>query len=91
VFGASRDAGVGKPRVTAGLELFAPDGHLVRKLDPTPVVVDADGRVVRQVGISVEGMNEGLYDLVLDVRDEVKGAGLKHREAFMLARDVASR
>jgi len=46
---------------------------------------------VRQVGISLEGMEEGPYDLVLDVRDEVSGARLKHREAFALARAVASR
>jgi hypothetical protein len=48
--------------------------------------VDRDGRVVREVGISLEGMGEGPYDLVLDVRDEVAGTGLKHRETFALAR-----
>jgi hypothetical protein len=88
VFGAGRDPSQDQPRVTAGLDLFAPNGHLVRKLDPTPVAVDAAGRVVRQVGIALDGLEEGSYDLVLDVKDEVRGAGLKHRETFTLARDV---
>ncbi len=90
VFGAARDPRQQAPRVSAGLEFWSGD-RLVRKVDPTPVAVDRDGRVVREVGISLAGMPEGPYDLVLDVRDEVAGAGLKHREAFALARAVASR
>jgi VWFA-related protein len=91
VFGATRDPRQGEPRVTAGLELWTAGGHLARKVDPTPIAVDANGRVVRQVGISLERMEEGPYDLVLDVRDEVSGARLKHRESFALASDIASR
>jgi VWFA-related protein len=91
VFGATRDPRQGEPRVTAGLELWTAGSHLARKVDPTPIAVDTNGRVVRQVGISLEGMEEGPYDLVLDVRDEVSGGRLKHRESFTLARDVASR
>jgi VWFA-related protein len=86
VFGAARDPRQGAPRVTAGLELWGGGGRLARKVDPTPIVADRDGRVVRQVGISLEGMDEGPYDLVLDVRDEVSGAGLKHRESLALTR-----
>jgi VWFA-related protein len=91
VFGAARDRGQGAPRVTAGLEVWAGGSRLARKVDPTPIAADRDGRVVRQVGLSLEGMKEGPYDLVLDVRDEVSGARLKHRESFMLARDAVSR
>jgi VWFA-related protein len=91
VFGATRDRGHGAPRVTAGLEIWAGGSRLARKVDPTPIAADRDGRVVRQVGVSLEGMKEGPYDLVLDVQDEVSGARLKHRESFMLARDAASR
>jgi len=90
VFGAARDPRQQVPRVSAGLEFWS-GTRLVRKIEPTPVAADRDGRVVRQVGISLEGMEEGPYDLVLDVRDEVAGSGLKHREAFALARTVASR
>jgi len=90
IFGAARDPRQHVPRVSAGLEFWS-GSRLVRKIEPTPVAADPDGRVVRQVGISLEGMDEGPYDLVLDVRDEVSGTGLKHREAFALARAVASR
>jgi VWFA-related protein len=91
VFGAARDHVQGTPRVTAGLEVWAAGRRLARKVDPTPIAVDTKGRVVRQVGISLEGMEEGPYDLVLDVHDEVGGARLKHREPFTLAREVAAR
>lgn len=91
VFGAARDHAQGGPRVTAGLELWDANGRLTRRVDPTPITVDSSGRVVRQVGISLEGMDEGSYDLVLDVRDEVGGARLKQRESFTLAREVAAR
>ena len=40
-------------------------------MSPIACDVDPDGRVVREVGISLQGMEEGPYDLVLDVRDEV--------------------
>jgi VWFA-related protein len=91
VFGAARDHARGAPRVTAGLEIWSGGGRLARKMEPTAIAVDPSGRLVRQVGISLEGMGEGPYDLVLDVHDEVSGARLKHRESFALARDVASR
>jgi VWFA-related protein len=91
VFGAARDPRQGAPRVSAGLEVWDGAGRLARKVDPTAIAAAPDGRVVRQVGISLEGIDAGPYDLVLDVRDEVSGARLKHRESFALAREVAAR
>ena len=91
VFGAVRDPARGAPRVSAGLEVWEANGRLARRVDPTPITVDPNGRVVRQVGVSLQGMEEGPYDLVLDVRDEVGGARLKQRESFTLARDVSAR
>ncbi|HEY2944574.1 MAG TPA: VWA domain-containing protein [Vicinamibacteria bacterium] len=85
VFGAAR-AGSGLPRVTAGLALRTRDGRLVRQAPPTPIVADPDGRVVRFVGMPLDGLEEGPYDLMLEVRDEVSDARLLHREAFTLAR-----
>jgi VWFA-related protein len=83
VFGASRQKG--GPHVTAGLEIWAAGSRLARKVDPTPIAADAGGRLVREMGISLEGMGEGPYDLVLDVQDETTGARLKHRESFVLS------
>jgi VWFA-related protein len=76
VFGASR--------VTAGFSVWSRDGRLVRRSPPTPIAPDADGRLVRLVGMALDGMEEAAYDLVLEVRDEKSGAALEHRESFTL-------
>jgi hypothetical protein len=89
VLGASRGGPPGGPRVAAGLELWAQGKRLALKADPTPIAPDPDGRVVRQMGIDLSLMEEGPYDLVLDIKDEVSGARLKHRESFTLVREVA--
>ena len=90
VFGAAPSPG-GTPRVVAGLEVLAANGRLARKADLTPIAADASGRVVRLVGMSLEGMAEGAYDLVLEIRDETSGTRLERREPFTLAAEVASR
>jgi VWFA-related protein len=90
VFGAAPSAG-GTRRVVAGLEVLAANGRLARKADLTPIAADASGRVVRLVGMSLEGMAEGSYELVLQVRDETSGARLERREPFTLAAEATSR
>jgi VWFA-related protein len=90
VFGAARAAGSAAPRVAGGLELRTQDGRVVLNADPTPIAADADGRVVRMVGVPLDGMEDGSYELVLGVRDEVSGDRLERREPFILARDAAS-
>jgi VWFA-related protein len=74
----------GKPRVAAGVSVFAANGSLVRESPSSPVAVDAEGRSVRLVGIDLAGLPEGSYDLVLDVRDEVSDARLRQREPFTI-------
>jgi VWFA-related protein len=90
VFGAAHSPG-GTPRVVAGLEVLTANGRLARKADLTPIAADASGRVVRLVGMSLEGMAEGAYDLVLKVRDETSGTHLERREPFTLAAETAAR
>jgi hypothetical protein len=90
VLGAARSPG-DLPRVAAGLELRRADGRLVRQAPLTPVAADPDGRVVRLVGIGLDGMSEGPYDLMLVVRDEASGARIERHEAFSLAGDAGSR
>jgi hypothetical protein len=48
------------------------------------------GQVVRFVGMPLDGLEEGPYDLVLEVQDEVSGARLLHHEPFTLAREARS-
>lgn len=86
VFGAARGPGAAAPRVLAGLELWTVEGRLARKAEPTPIAVSDDGRLVRLVAIAAEGLKDGDYDLVLDIRDEVGGARLKQRESFQITK-----
>ncbi len=86
VFGAARPGGAA-PRVNAAFELRRGSGDTVRKAPPTPIAADADGRLVRLVGASLEALEAGAYELVLDVQDEVSGNRIVRREPFTLARD----
>jgi hypothetical protein len=86
VFGASRSSRETLPRVSAGLELRMADGRMVREAPATPIAADPDGRVVRFVEMGLDGMEDGSYELVLKVRDEVGGGQLEQRESFRLAR-----
>jgi VWFA-related protein len=87
VFGAARDAA--GPRVSSGLELRSGDGTLVRQAPPTRIAADRDGRVVRLVGLGLEGLAEGQYELVLEVTDEVGGGRIERREPFTIGRPPA--
>ncbi|MGE5125616.1 MAG: hypothetical protein ACM3PV_04950, partial [Betaproteobacteria bacterium] len=81
VFGAARPGGA-PPRVTASFSLRAADGGVVREAPSTPIVADADGRVVRLVGASLEGLPVGPYELVIEGRDETTGQRFAQREGF---------
>ena len=88
VLGASRDSATGERRVAAGLELRNADGHIVNKVDPSLISPDADGRIVRLMGMPLEGMAEGSYDLVLQIQDQVANSHFEDRERFNLSRSV---
>jgi hypothetical protein len=86
VFGAVRDPKEERPRVALGLEVRTAEGRLVRQGAPTRVTPDPDGRLVRLLGVGLDGVGEGTYDLILSVRDEVSGRTLERHETFRLAR-----
>ena len=90
VFGAARGDGGSAPRVSAGLVLAQPDGRTVVEAAPTPIAADPDGRVVRLVGLPLDGLETGAYELRLEVRDQVSGARIERREPFTLAREARS-
>ena len=85
VFGAARHAD-GTPHVSSGLQVRAADGSVVRQAAATRIAPDRDGRIVRLLGLGLEGLSEGAYELVLDVRDEVGLGRLERREPFTIAR-----
>jgi VWFA-related protein len=84
VFGAATNPGEVQPRVAMGVEVRTRDGRLVRATAPTRVVPDANGRLVRLVGVGLDGIADGTYDLVLQVKDEVSGSTVEQRETFEL-------
>jgi VWFA-related protein len=84
VFGAASPGGT-LPRVAAGFQVRSRDGTVLREAAPTLIAPDPDGRVVRLVGISLEGLPEGSYELLLDVRDETTGERAVRSEAFSLS------
>jgi hypothetical protein len=41
------------------------------------------------VGMALDGMEAGGYELLLEIRDEVSGARLERHEPFTLAREAS--
>jgi VWFA-related protein len=89
-FGAARAPDTGAPKVSAGFDLKTHD-RLVRTAEATPITPDSTGRVVRLMGMKLDGLEEGPYELVLKLRDEVSGARIERVEAFTLSRNAAAR
>ncbi len=85
VFDAASPGGT-PPRVSSSFQLRSEDGTVVEEAPATPIAPDRDGRLVRMVGTSLERLEEGAYELVLDVRDEASGTRLVRREPVVLAR-----
>jgi hypothetical protein len=79
--GAAADPAEKAPRVTAAWELHR-GGQLVRASPPSPIKPASDGRVSRLVGVSLEGLDPGDYELRLSARDEVTGAAASSNEPF---------
>ena len=87
VLGAKAESVGRGPRVSAGVEVRGPGGRILLKVDPTAIVPDGRGRLVRLIGLRVDGWAAGDYELVLDVRDDVAGSRLETRESFSLRPD----
>jgi hypothetical protein len=85
VFGTASPRGQGTA-VVAGYALRRADGSLVREGPPTPIVPDANGRLIRMLGLSLEGLPEGTYELQIRVENGSGGPTVETREPFVLAR-----
>jgi VWFA-related protein len=85
VFGAARPGGA-LPRVSSAFQLRSEDGSVVQEASATPIAPDRDGHLVRMVGASLEKLEPGPYELVLEVRDERSGETLVRKEPLVLAR-----
>ena len=72
VYGATAPAGMG-PQVEASFELRRRGGATIRQGSPSLIVPGADGGLVRLLGLPVEGVDEGDYELVLRIEDKATG------------------
>jgi len=73
VSGAAKEKATGMPRVSSGLVLRRVDGTVVSRSEPTPILPTSLGAVSRMVGIPLDGVTPGEYELVLTVKDELAG------------------
>jgi hypothetical protein len=84
VFGASRNSKDGAPKVEASYTLRHAAGNEIRGTAPSRIVVAPDGPVMRLIGLSVDGMPDGDYELILHVLDETSGRSVERAERFRL-------
>jgi VWFA-related protein len=82
VYGASRDAATGMPRVAAGYSIRRPDGTTLASVAPNVITPSSLGQLSRLVGAPLRGATPGEYELVLRLRDELAGKDLEVREPF---------
>jgi len=85
VFGAA--AGKGRPpQVEASYELRARGGDVVRRSEPSLLTPSADGRLLRLVALTLDGIAQGDYELVLRVQNKATGETQERIEPLRIAR-----
>jgi VWFA-related protein len=89
VNGAARDKASGLPRVSSGHRLRRIDGTVVSKNDPTPILPTSLGAVARMIGIPLDGVSPGEYELVLTVKDEITGSTKEIVEPLVVEARIA--
>ncbi len=88
VWGAVDPGGTG-PRVEASFELRRPSGEVVRRGLPSLLAPSPEARLVRLLGLPLDGLAEGEYELRLQVRDVTTGETREDREGFTLSRSAS--
>jgi hypothetical protein len=83
--------GVAGAAVEAGYSLRRADGSVVREAAPTPIARSANGRLVRMLGLSLDGLEAGAYTLSVTVHPAGAGAPMSSEEPFVVEpKSVAS-
>jgi hypothetical protein len=90
VFGMKDAQGHAAMRVEGGYALQTAAGRVVVTAPATPIAVDLWGRLVRLLALPLGGLDEGEYELTLEVVDHASGQTLVTREAFVLERRADS-
>jgi len=84
VFGAANDPITKKPRVSAGYEIRAANGSVLKRSPRTPITPTSLGALLRFQGIALPSAAPGAYAITLSVRDEVANRILNVKEEFMI-------
>jgi VWFA-related protein len=84
VYGAGRDAATGRPDVTAGFSVRRSDGRFLTAAAPTPLVPGPDGTLARALGLPLDDVPAGSYELIVVVTDIAAGAAAEVREPFVI-------
>jgi VWFA-related protein len=81
VYGATSGGGAG-PLVLSSYELRESGGTVLRRGEPSPMPVNAEGRLVGLLALPAEGMPEGDYELLLRVEDKTTGQVREQAESL---------
>jgi hypothetical protein len=82
VFGSEGGSPAGP--IEASYALRTRDGAILRQSDPSPIVPSSDGRLVRLLGLSMDGVAPGDYELVLRVEDKATGESRERVEPLRI-------
>jgi hypothetical protein len=74
------------PRIAASFELRLKNGDIVRRASPSLIEASPDGRLLRLLGVPLDGLAEGDYELRLTVEDKATGERSERLEALRLSR-----
>lgn len=90
VFNAQRNSETGKREVTCAHRLIGSGGRIVSQSEPTPIQLSPKGGVSRLIGLSLEGLDPGEYEVAMDVVDTVANKTIEIREPFTVLPATAS-
>lgn len=85
VFGAAAAKGVA-PQVEASYELRRRDGEVVRHSEPSFLSPSPDGRLLRLVAVTLDGIPQGDYELVVRVANKATGETRERIEPLRITR-----
>jgi len=84
VFGAAVDPATRQPRVSAGYEIRAAGGTVLKRAPRTLITPTSLGALIRFQGIALPAAAPGAYAITLSVRDEVANRILNVKEDFVI-------
>jgi VWFA-related protein len=84
VYGAAMDPSTGQANVTAGFSIRRSDGRFLTAAPPTRLAPGPDGSLTRALGLPLDGVPAGHYELIVVVTDVAGGAAAEAREPFVI-------